>query len=86
MFNVTGLVVTGQPNSNISFLLVSNGVNLLVPDNAKVYPGMKEYQMEVVVFLRPCESGEEMTDSGECLPCPAGFYLVQPPTVPTSCI
>ena len=70
----------------MSFLLVSNGINLLIPNNAQVYSGMKEYQTEVIVFLRACVSGEELTESGECLPCPAGFFLIQAPTVPTACI
>ncbi len=27
-----------------------------------------------------------MSDSGECFPCPFGFYLIDPPAVPTECI
>lgn len=27
-----------------------------------------------------------MSDSGECFPCPFGFYLIVPPLQPTDCL
>ncbi|CDW78086.1 UNKNOWN [Stylonychia lemnae] len=85
-FNISGLIILGGPNQTSEFTLTSNGIDMNIPDNFNTYKTLKEYQIQVVIKLRSCKSGEGLSDSGECFDCPVGFYLIEPPFFPTDCL
>lgn len=80
VFNLTEATFIGEPNSEVTLILQSSFIDEsleLVETN---------YNLNIPIAFRSCESGEEFTSDGQCLECSSGSYLIEPATSPTNCL
>ena len=80
VFNLTDITFSGEPGTQVTLILTSSFIDSSL---ALVKPN---YFLKGTISFRECVSGEEFTSDGQCIECSPGFYLIQPPSSPTSCL
>ena len=91
VYNITGLYLIADPDSNQSLQMINRGIDVTIPSvktfltvdldlNITTY-----YYLEMGVALRACLPGEGLRENGACYECPKGTYLLEVPTTPTDC-
>jgi len=91
VYNVSGLQIVAQPDSEQNLIILSEAVDLSILMNQEYLSEqfgveyLSSYEIAVRLLLRPCISGEGLRDNGACYTCPTGTYLLEPPTEPTEC-
>ena len=89
VYNVTGLYLIADPNSNQKLLLRAYGIDVSIPVvRTFLYELLgvdltTVYELPMGIGLRPWLSGEGLRESGACYTCPKGTYLLVVPTTPT---
>lgn len=63
--------------SILEIKFVPDGIDYTIPDNKKV--NETDRYIEILIYLRGCNDGEEMTPDGKCQECKPGYYLLVAP-------
>ena len=90
VYNITGLYLIADPDSNQSLQMINYGINVNIKSVQDFLLSLgltrtTDYYLEMGIGLRPCIEGEGLRESGACYECPKGTYLLEVPTTPTEC-
>lgn len=87
VIEVTNLKLKGEPGKTYEIIFTSPKIDPALPDTLQYLEeaGQSEVMLAVEVMFRKCEAGEAFQSDGECVMCPEGRYLLEPPSAPQEC-
>ena len=80
VFNLSDVVFIGEPGSNVTLTITSPYID----ESLELTEA--DYSLNATLSFRKCIEGEKFTSDGECVWCIEGFYLLEAPTSPRSCL
>ena len=88
VFKIDGITFAASPGQKYEIKIESDSIDTSIPSN-KAYMesnDLSQIDFPIQIDLRECNIGEEFTDAGKCLECPAGeSYSLVRYTEPTPC-
>lgn len=94
LYLLENMGILSKPGIEIPVSITVNSVDVRVPSVRSYLEKYLQrqvrdnydYQIDIIMQVRPCILGEGLKASGACFTCPSGSYLLTVPTQPTECI
>mgnify|MGYP006950275311 CR=1 FL=1 len=94
-FEMINMLILSEPGINIFVSITVNAIDIRVPstqqylatylNDGRNLTSNADYQIDIIMRVRPCILGEGLKATGACFKCPAGSFLLTIPTETTDC-